>query len=65
VRRGQRTAILLPDEGDRAAGEWVCLRAVTFTRIRLDDPCREKFGDTAQARQIRPGDARTWRCFDA
>lgn len=64
ARRGQRTAVLLPDRGDRAAGEWACVRAVTFTRIDLDEVCRAGFGGDTRARRLRPGDARSWRCFD-
>jgi hypothetical protein len=64
--RGDRTAVLLegPNE-NRATGDWACVKVVTFTRINLDDACRDSFGDAAQARETKRGDSRTWRCFDS
>jgi hypothetical protein len=66
VARGNRTAVLRegPDN-DPAAGTWACVQVVTFVNINLDEACRREFGDAAQARQTKRGDARTWRCFDA
>jgi hypothetical protein len=64
--RGDRTALLLYGRyDDPRTGDWVCVRVVTFTPINLDDACRKSFGDGSQARQLRRGDARTWRCFDS
>ncbi len=64
--RGDRAAVLLDGRnGDPATGDWVCVRVVTFTRINLDEACRDSFGAGAEARRIKQGDSRTWRCFDS
>jgi hypothetical protein len=64
--RGDRTAVLLdgPDENPKA-GDWVCVKVVTFTPINLDEVCRKSFGDASQARRSDRYDSRTWRCFDS
>lgn len=63
---GDQAAVLLSGKDKSAAdGTWFCARAVAFTRIDLDDACRDEFGGRAQARQVVRGDARTFRCFDA
>jgi hypothetical protein len=64
--RGDRTAVLLDGPDDNpSTGDWVCVRVVTFTRINLDEACRDSFGAEAEARRIKQGDSRTWRCFDS
>ncbi len=64
--RGDRAAVLLDGRNDNpATGDWVCVRVVTFTRINLDEACRDSFGAGAEARRIKQGDSRTWRCFDS
>jgi hypothetical protein len=56
--------LLEGSDGSEASGTWICLRMNSFFPIRLDDPCREAFGEQAKARKLDRRDSRTWRCFD-
>jgi hypothetical protein len=63
--RGQRTAVLLEGPGyNPKTGDWACTKVTTFTKINLDEACRDTFGAGSQARQTTRRDSRTWRCFD-